>query len=135
MFSLLLKYLLSNYSGKIIEVGCGRYSSTAFALSQCMEIIAIDILDADRIDYRIRPIYVRDDVTSPDLRLYLHARLLYSIRPPFEIQRSILNLAEQVKADVLIKPLGTEIVEDARLRLSNYRGLPLYRLESRSAFE
>ncbi len=85
-----------------------------------------DVLESEAVDGCIRPIYAKDDITSPDLRLYQNVQLLYSIRPPLEIQRGILNVAQVVHADVLIKPLGDEITEALRAFLRNYRGIVFY---------
>jgi uncharacterized protein len=83
----------------------------------------------------LKPIYVKDDVTCPDLQLYRGASLIYAIRPPMEIQRSIIKLSEQIAADTLIKPLGSEIIEDTRLSLINFRGMPMYILRHTTATE
>ncbi|MGZ8891896.1 MAG: UPF0146 family protein, partial [Halobacteriota archaeon] len=59
-------------------------------------------------------------------RVYQGASLIFSSRPPLEIQSSILALSERIGADALIKPFGSEIIEDVRLSLRSFRGLPLY---------
>jgi uncharacterized UPF0146 family protein len=122
----LLEFIKSRYSGTIVEIGCGKCSPTAIALSRFFEIVATDVLEINAVDHHIEQIYVKDDVTHPNLQLYLDASLIYSIRPPLEIQQSILNLSERVRADSIIKPLESEIIEDKRLRLRNFRGLSLY---------
>jgi uncharacterized UPF0146 family protein len=119
-------FIKSNYSGTIVEVACGRYSATALALRCFFKVIATDVLETNAVDYHFEPIYVKDDVTRPNLRLYLDASLIYSIRPPLEIQQSILDLSERIGADSIIKPFGSEIIEDARLSLRSYRGHALY---------
>lgn len=122
----LREFIKNNYSRMIVEVGCGRFSAIAVALRPCFKVAATDILETDAVDCRLAPIYVKDDVTGPDLRLYRGANLIYSIRPPLEIQPSILDLSERIGADALIKPFGSEIIEDMRLNLRSCRGLPLY---------
>ncbi len=43
--------------------------------------------------------------------LYRGASLLYSIRPPLEMQLAMGRAAARVGADVLIRPLGDEVAE------------------------
>jgi uncharacterized protein len=122
----LQEFIKNNYSRTIVEVGCGRYSAIALALRRFVKVIATDILETDAVDCQLEPIYIKDDITCPNLRLYLGASLMYSIRPPLEIQQSILDLSERIGADALIKPFGSEIIADTRLSLRSCRGLPLY---------
>lgn len=122
----LREFIKNNYSRTIVEVGCGRFSAIAVALRPCFKVTATDILETDAVDCRLAPIYVKDDITRPDLQLYRGANLIYSIRPPLEIQPSILDLSERIGADTLIKPFGSEIIEDMRLRLRSCRGLPVH---------
>jgi uncharacterized UPF0146 family protein len=129
------EFIRNNYSTALVEVGSGRYSRVALALRSRFKVTATDILEIDAIDCRLKPIYVKDDVTCPDLQLYRGASLIYAIRPPMEIQRSIIELSEQIAADTLIKPLGSEIIEDTRLSLINFRGMPMYILRHTTATE
>jgi len=43
------------------------------------------------------------------LDLYRGASLIYSIRPPLEIQLAMGRLAKKVGAEVMVRPLGDEI--------------------------
>lgn len=122
----LTEFIKNNYSKMIVEVGCGRFSAIALALRSFFNVTATDLLEIDTVDGRLAPIYVKDDVTCPVLRVYQGASLIFSYRPPLEIQSSILALSERIGADALIKPFGSEIIEDVRLRLRSFRGLPLY---------
>jgi uncharacterized UPF0146 family protein len=122
----LTEFIKDNYSKMIVEVGCGRFSAVAVALRPFFKVAATDLLEIDAIDCRLAPIYVKDDVTCPVLRVYQGASLVFSSRPPLEIQSSILALSERIGADALIKPFGSEIIEDVRLSLRSFRGLPLY---------
>ena len=129
------EFIRNNYSARLVEVGSGRYSEVAIALRSRFKVTATDILEIDAVDCRLKPIYVKDDVTRPDLRVYRGASLIYAIRPPMEIQRSIIELSERIGADALIKPLGSEIIEAARLRLINFRGMPMYIVRHATAIE
>jgi len=122
----LTDFIKANYSKMIVEVGCGRFSAVAVALRPFFKVTATDLLDIDAVDCRLAPVYVKDDVTSPVLRVYQGASLIFSSRPPLEIQSNILALSERIGADALIKPFGSEIIEDMRLTLRSVRGLPLY---------
>ncbi len=119
-------FIKDHYSGRVIEVGCGRRSYVAFSLAPFLDVVATDVLEGEAVDECIRPLYVKDDIMSPDLRRYHGAQLLYSIRPPLEIQHGILKTALIVHADVLIRPLGGEIIEDLQGYLSNFRGIAFY---------
>jgi len=123
---ILTEFIKNNYSKMIVEVGCGRFSAVAVALRPFFKVAATDLLEIDAVDCRLAPIYVKDDITCPVLRVYQGASLIFSYRPPLEIQSSILALSERIGADVLIKPFGSEIIEDVRLSLRSFRGLPLY---------
>lgn len=122
----LTDFIKTNYSKMIVEVGCGRFSAVAVALQPFFKVTATDLLEIDAVDCRLAPVYVKDDVTSPVLGVYQGAGLIFSSRPPLEIQSNILALCERIGADALIKPFGSEIIEDVRLTLRNFRGLPLY---------
>jgi uncharacterized protein len=122
----LTDFIKANYSKMIVEVGCGRFSAVAVALRPFFKVTATDLLEIDAVDYRLAPVYVKDDVTSPVLRVYKGASLIFSSRPPLEIQSNILALSKRIGADALIKPFGSEIIEDVRLTLRSFRGVPLY---------
>jgi uncharacterized protein len=128
----LTEFIKNNYSKMIVEVGSGRFSAVALALRPFFKVTATDLLEIDAIDCRLAPIYVKDDVTCPVLRVYQGASLIFSSRPPLEIQSSILAVSERIGADVLIKPFGSEIIEDVRLSLQSFRGLPLYLFRNES---
>ena len=53
----------------------------------------------------------KDDIFSPRLELYRGASLLYSIRPPLEMQLAMGLLALKLGADVLVRPLMDEVTE------------------------
>lgn len=65
-------------------------------------------------------IYMVDDITNPRIEIYKNSSLIYSIRPPFEIQQDIIKVAKMVNADCIIRPLyGDEPVTG---KLINYKG-------------
>lgn len=51
----------------------------------------------------------KDDIFSPRMELYREARLIYSIRPPLEMQLAMGVVAADVGADLLVRPLMDEV--------------------------
>ncbi len=100
------EFILKNYSGKVVEVGAGFVGDVAVRLGG-LNIIATDTTSRSLDGLRIQ----KDDIFSPRIEIYEDASLLYSIRPPMEMQFAIGNLALEVGADVLIRPLGDEIAD------------------------
>jgi uncharacterized protein len=100
-------FILRNYSGKVVEIGTGFVPEVAMLLSQKITIVA-----TDKEMRHLDGLYIRkDDIFSPQKELYEGASLLYSIRPPIEIQLAMGRLAVEIGADVLIRPLKDEIAE------------------------
>jgi uncharacterized UPF0146 family protein len=99
-------YIARNYRGKIVEVGVGYYSEVASLLvSEGLQVIL-----TDREERLIAGLKVeKDDIFSPCLELYRGAGLMYSIRPPLEMQLAMGVVASKVEADVLIRPLMEEV--------------------------
>jgi uncharacterized UPF0146 family protein len=54
---------------------------------------------------------VKDDIFAPRMELYQGASLIYSIRPPLELQIAMGEVAARVGADILIRPLQDEVAE------------------------
>ncbi|MDI6859119.1 MAG: UPF0146 family protein [Methanocellales archaeon] len=100
----LAEYILRSYKGKIIEVGIGKHPEVALLLKDHLEMIVTDTSDLCMEGIR----FIRDDIFDPNIHIYEGASLIYSIRPPVEIQHAIASVAKQVGADVIIRPLGSE---------------------------
>jgi uncharacterized UPF0146 family protein len=106
----LAEYIVQNYSGRVVEVGVGYNADVARHL-QYMDP-SLELRITDRVGRTVQGLQVEaDDIFSPRLEQYLGARLLYSLRPPLEMQLAIGELAAQIGADVLIRPLGDEVAE------------------------
>ena len=120
------EYLLNEAESnpvKIAEVGIGKFSKVADTLSQKENITLIktDINpDNDEV--------IRDDVTNPDLRLYEDVDIIYSIRPPSELQPHLVNLAQKTGSQLIIKPLTNEDLNTGRvkMKLKNYKKASFY---------
>ncbi len=119
------EYIIANYrdASLIVEVGVGSFPLVALTLQ---EHLNMDIIMTD-----IKPYHgnvVIDDITNPDLNIYEDATLIYSIRPPEELQKHIIMVSESVGADLIIKPLSTEfIVHYKNLKLINYKKAIFYK--------
>ena len=100
------EYVLKNYSGKVVEVGAGFVDDVASRLKP------LDVIATDNNSYSIRGTRIKgDDIFCPRMEIYAGASLLYSIRPPLEVQLAMGALALKVGADVLIRPLGDEVAD------------------------
>ncbi len=100
------EFILKNYSGKVVEVGAGFVDDVASRLKP------LDIIATDTNSYCIDGIRIeRDDIFRPRMEIYTGASLLYSIRPPLEVQLAMGMLALKIGADVLIRPLGDEVAD------------------------
>lgn len=105
------EYILKYYRGLVVEVGVGLNSVVAEELQRSSEIkiVTTDIIEDEKLLCAVN--YVRDDISNPHLEIYQGASLIYSIRPPEEIQIAIARVASVVGADMILKPLGCEIVD------------------------
>jgi uncharacterized UPF0146 family protein len=99
-------FIISNYphGSKVVEVGVGQHAEVAALLSGCFEVVCTDVLDAGPEGLA----YIKDDIFKPNMDLYRGASLIYSIRPPVDLQDSIAEVARHVGADLLIRPFSSE---------------------------
>jgi uncharacterized protein len=97
-----------NYQGRIVEVGAGRVLDVArLLLARGLEVVL-----TDREEWQLGSLRIeKDDIFAPRMELYRGASLLYSIRPPLELQIAMGDVAAQVGADILIRPLQDEVAE------------------------
>jgi hypothetical protein len=104
----LAEFIGQNYSGRIVEVGAGHMPAVALRLlARGREVVLTDreerLLGSVRIE--------EDDIFAPRMELYQGASLIYSIRPPLELQIAMGEVAARVGADILIRPLQDEVAE------------------------
>jgi len=103
----LARFILARYSGKVVEVGVGRVPEVALLLAPHLEVVA-----TDRETRTVGGLaVVEDDIFSPNYELYQGATLLYSIRPPLEMQLAMGSLARKIGADVIVRPLADEVAQ------------------------
>ena len=104
----LAQFIARNYSGRVVEVGAGYSLEVALGL----QARGLDVVLTDKEERLLGSLRVeKDDIFSPCQELYRGARLLYSIRPPLELQLAMGLLALELGADVLVRPLMDEVAE------------------------
>ena len=108
---------------KMAEVAVGKFDKIAEILSSKdnINLIKTDILPKDST-------VIKDDITSPNLKLYKNVDLIYSIRPPSELQPYIVKLAENINSQLIIKPLTNEDLNTGRvkMKLKNFKKASFY---------
>lgn len=109
-------YIIKTYGKalKIVEVGVGRFCEIAVELKRRLpkvEVVVTDIniemLSQARRRYSILKV-VQDNVIRPNIEVYKDAELIYSIRAPPELWPALVELANRVQADLMVRPLPTE---------------------------
>jgi len=114
MFDELVEYVRENYSraSKIVELGVGSRIDVAERIKKHLPLAEVLVTDNDEASVRqhvTSPVRaVADDVTSPQTSIYQSASLVYSIYPPFEIVRPMVELAGRIGADLLVVPRSDE---------------------------
>lgn len=131
----LAEFIIQNYPGRIVEVGTGHVPAVARLLSaRGLEVVLTDREERLLGDLQVQ----KDDIFSPRMELYRGASLLYSIRPPLELQIAMGDVAARVGADILIRPLQDEVAElpGFARRLVNAREARFYLFKGKAtAFE
>ncbi|MCX9009718.1 MAG: UPF0146 family protein [Candidatus Methanoperedens sp.] len=132
----LAEYILDNYRGKMVEIGVGSRPEVALLLKDKADVTVTDINEQAYAGLR----FCRDDIFAPDMGIYKNAALIYSIRPPIDMQEAIAKTAREVGADLLIRPFGNEKADLRGIyknhKLLNYKRARfyLYKTELRPYF-
>ena len=120
------EYILSEVGErqvKIAEVAVGKFDRIAQMLSkrENITLIKTDIQPADST-------VIKDDITNPNLDIYRDVDIIYSIRPPSELQPYLAKLAEKTGAQLIIKPLTNEDLNTGRvkMKLKNFKKASFY---------
>jgi len=104
----LARFIARNYSGRVVEVGAGYSLEVALGL----QAWGLDVVLTDKEERILAGLRVeKDDIFSPCQELYRGASLLYSIRPPLELQLAMGLLALELRADALVRPLMDEVAD------------------------
>ncbi len=110
---------------KIVEIAVGKFDGVYQYLkkNENIEIIKTDILPNDDE-------VIKDDITNLNLELYENADIIYSIRPPNELQPYIERLSQKVNGTFIIKPLCNEDlnISSHKVKLKNYKKASFYML-------
>ena len=108
---------------KVIEIAVGKFDRIADNLSQKDNITLIKT-DIEPKDSSV----IKDDITNPDMDLYKDSDIIYSIRPPSELQPYIAELAESIGSQLIIKPLTNEDLNTGKvkMKLKNYKRASFY---------
>ena len=108
---------------RIVEIGAGKFQTISKNLSE-NENIDIVMTDIDPADENI----IRDDVFNPNMNIYKDADILFSIRPPAELQEAIMKIRDNANATLIIKPLFNEDLnmKTKKMKLKNYNRASLY---------
>ncbi|AFC99282.1 Uncharacterized protein conserved in archaea [Methanocella conradii HZ254] len=111
---------------RIVEVGVGQHPEVAHLLQNDFDVICTDITESGPEGVR----YVKDDIFKPDMALYKGASLIYSIRPPVDIQDAMASVAKKVGASLLIRPFSSERADLKKyfrsFKVINYQGAAFY---------
>ncbi len=108
---------------RIAEVAVGKFNMIAEVLSSRKNITLIktDISPADES-------VIKDDITNPNFRIYECVDMIYSIRPPSELQPHLVNLAQKINCQLIIKPLTNEDLNTpgVKMKLKNFNRASFY---------
>lgn len=112
-----------NRQVKVAEIGVGKFSFIADQLENedNITLIKTDILPGDES-------IIKDDITNPDLELYKNTDIIYSIRPPSELQPYLVKLAQTINSQLIIKPLTNEDLNTpgVNMKLKNFQRASFY---------
>ena len=108
---------------KIVEIGAGKFQTISKNLSE-NENIDIIMTDIDPANENI----IKDDVFNPNMDIYKGTDILFSIRPPAELQEAIMKIRDNVNATLIIKPLFNEDLnmKTRKMKLKNYNRASFY---------
>ena len=110
---------------KIAEIAVGKFDRIAeyLASRDNITLIKTDISPKDDT-------VIKDDVTNPNLDLYKDIDIIYSIRPPGELQPYLVKLALETDSQLIIKPLTNEDLNTGKvkMKLRNFKKASFYTL-------
>ena len=117
---------------KIVEIGAGKFQTISKNLSE-NENIDIVMTDIDSANENI----IKDDVFNPNMSIYNGADILFSIRPPAELQEAIMKIRDEVNATLIIKPLFNEDLnmKTKKIKLKNYNRASFYIYEKQKDYK
>jgi uncharacterized UPF0146 family protein len=124
-----IEHLIGIYLGArykdVVEVGIGQNTVAAEVIRDAG--VRVRCTDVHPLDPPSEIGFTLDDIFRPDLSLYLGADLIYAIRPGVEMIPSLIALATELDASLIVYHLGDEVyldggvVIDCGVRLHQYR--------------
>lgn len=112
----------SKKPSKVVEIAIGKFFGVSNYLKNC-ENIDLLMTDISPSNERV----IKDDIANPNLNLYENTYIIYSIRPPSEIQHYLGNLADKTGAILIIKPFFNEDLNiRKKMNLINYKKAIFY---------
>jgi len=103
------RYIAKHYRNPV-EVGVGNnFTAAGYIASKGISCRCTDLKP------QVAPggiNFIRDDIFSPDTRLYHNADLLFSVRPATEMVPPMIELARGLNCDLLVYHLGFEYYGD-----------------------
>ena len=122
------EYILSEVGESevnIAEIAVGKFDRIAeyLASKENINLIKTDIAPKNET-------VIKDDITNPNLDLYRDIDIIYSIRPPSELQPYLVKLALEIDSQLIIKPLTNEDLNTGKvkMKLKNYKRASFYTL-------
>ncbi|WP_456371708.1 UPF0146 family protein [Methanocaldococcus sp.] len=121
-------------SKKIAEVGIGFKFDIAKELNKYFDVMVTDINKKSVEKGKLLGLNAyEDNLFNPNIEMYKNIDLIYSIRPPRDLQIYILNLSKKVNANLIIRPLlNEEVIEE--LKLKSYKGEVFYIYENKKQY-
>lgn len=114
---------------KIIEIAIGKFFGVSNYLINCSNCSNINFIATDINPSNKNILF--DDIRNPNMDIYYGADLIYSIRPPQEIQPYIENISSEIGADLIVKPLFNEDLNlNLKMRLVNFKKAIFYESKS-----
>lgn len=112
-------------SCKVVEIAIGNFFAVAnYLKNNNSENIDFNAIDINPGNFNI----VFDDITDPNMEIYDGADIIYSIRPPQELQPYISDIVTKTGAILIIKPLFNEDLNlNLPMKLVNYKKAVFYR--------
>jgi uncharacterized protein len=117
-------YISTRYKD-VVEVGIGQNTVAAEVIHDAG--VRVRCRDIRPLDPPAGIEFALDDIDKPDLSLYLGADLIYAIRPGVEMIPSLIALAAELNATLIVYHLGDEVyldggvLIDCGVRLHQYR--------------
>jgi hypothetical protein len=116
--------------GRIVEIGVGYNFKVALKLKEFgFDVIVVDwnkdsVKKASELGLKA----LVDNIFEPSLEVYKDVKAIYSVRPTPEMVNYLINLSNKLKVPLYILPFSLDEMP-RKLKLENYKGLAIYKLE------